>query len=290
MAIAGTALSDFRTEARALIMEKAARMISDADLNRWCNKGIRNWSSRVFWYERHIGLAVTANYPIIVLPSDFLKPMMIRYLDRGRMRDVDMTTHAEKTFAGIGRGTPFRFTNTPKQKRLIMSPAPSVGSYTTSVTGESGIDAVVTTIPVVSTSGFQLTGRILIGSEQIETYDNTSTSFKLCRRGDGDTTAAPHSGGSTVTECAIVVYAKCLPPDLSADVDVTLMPEQYTQAIPFYMAAMGEFKRGDVKKALALMETYKEMRLEAENEAMDQDDMSEGVKDEEFGTGAFGDI
>lgn len=290
MATAGTQLSDFRTEARALVMEKAARMISDADLNRWCNKGIRNWSSRVFWYERHIGLAVTAGYPIIVLPADFLKPMMIRYLDRGRMRDVDMTTHAEKTFAGIGRGTPFRFTNTPKQKRLIMSPAPVTSSLTTSLTGEGGISSSATSIPVVATAGFQLSGRILIDSEQIEYYNTSALFFLLARRGDGDTTPASHSGGATVTECGIIIYAKCLPPDLAADGDVTLMPEQYTQAIPFYMAAMGEFKRGDVKKAMALLEVYKEMRTEAENEAMDQDDMNEAVKDEEFGTGAFEDL
>jgi hypothetical protein len=295
MATAGTQLQDFRTEARALCMEKVARIITDAEMNRWCNKGIRNWSARVLWYERIIGLPAQANNPIIVLPGDFLKPLMIRYRDRGRLRDVDMTTHAERTFGGIGVGTPFRFTNTPKQKRLIMSPAPTVSSYTTTVTGEGGISPTATTIPVASTANFQLSGRILIdyglgAAEQVEYYNTDALDFLICRRGDGDTTPASHLAGAVVTEAALVIYAKCLPADLSNDTDVTLMPEQYTQAIPFYMAAMAEWKRGDIKKAMALWEQYKEMRKDAEDESRDQDDMSEGVKDEEFGTGAFGDI
>lgn len=294
MTITLTTLGDLRMEARALLMESKARTISDADLDRWANKGIRNWSTFVKWYERIVALPVTALNPILVLPVDTLALQMLRWQDRGRVRSVDMSTHAERTFGSIGSGNPFRYVNTPKNKRIIMSPAPTVGSYTTTLSGPLNITA--TTIPVVSTTNFPTSGRLILDNglgnqEQVEYYNTDATNFLLCRRGDGDTTAVTHSQICIVTEGKIVAYTKALPSDLVAVGDTSLMPEQYIQAIPFFMAGMGEMKRGDSKKGGDYLSTFKDMRDEAAEEAATEpNDGSEGVKDEEFGMGWFGDI
>lgn len=291
-----TTLADLRTEARALLMEKQARVISDDDLNRWANKGIRNWSAYVKWYERIVAFPITALNPILVLPDDTLSLQMIRWQDRGRMRSVDMSTHAERTFSSIGSGNPFRYVNTPKNKRLIMSPAPTVGSYTTTLSG--ALSDTATSIAVASVTNFPTTGRLIIdyglgNQEQVEYYnvDTATNSFLLCRRGDGDTAPVTHAPGATVYEGKIVVYTKAMPADLVNDTDRSLMPEQYIEAIPFFMAGYGEIKRGDTQKGSNFLETYKNLREEAAEEAaIEPNDGSEGIKDEEFGMGWYGDI
>lgn len=294
MAILVTALSDLRTEARALLMESVARMILDSDLNRWANKGINNWSAWVKWYERIVALPVVALNPVIQLPSDLLSLTMIRFQDRGRLRSVDMSTHAERTYGGPGSGNPFRYLNTPKNQRLITTPAPNVGSYVTTLT--QNINATQTTLPVASTLNFQLTGRLIIGDpagvfEQVEYYQTDATDFLLVRRGDGDTVARNWVATDNVTEGKLICYTKAMPPILVNDSDVSLLPTQWIDAIPFFMASMGERKRGDPDKAKELMGEYLRLRDEAVQDALTETaDSSEGVKDEEYGMGWIGDI
>ena len=68
---------------------------------------------------------------------------------------------------------------------------------TTTLNG--GIDNVVTTITVVSTSLFPTTGRIDIGTELITYTGKTGTTFTGCVRGANGSTAASHLTGVTVT-------------------------------------------------------------------------------------------
>jgi hypothetical protein len=68
---------------------------------------------------------------------------------------------------------------------------------TTTLNG--GIDNVVTTITVVSTSAFPTSGRIDIGTELITYTGKTPTTFTGCVRGANGSTAASHLTGVTVT-------------------------------------------------------------------------------------------
>lgn len=71
------------------------------------------------------------------------------------------------------------------------------GTQTTTLS--AGIDNLVTTINVVSTSGFSTpAGSILIDNELITYTGTTGTSFTGCTRGASGTTAASHSSGATV--------------------------------------------------------------------------------------------
>jgi hypothetical protein len=71
---------------------------------------------------------------------------------------------------------------------------------TSSSTLNGSIDAVVTTVTVVSTSAFTTTGAIWIDGEYITYSGKTATDFTGCTRGADGTTAASHSSGALVSQ------------------------------------------------------------------------------------------
>lgn len=70
----------------------------------------------------------------------------------------------------------------------------------------AGISSSVTTLPVVSTSGFQIPGTIRIGTEQISYSGVTSNTFTGCLRGVNGTTAAGHSSSAAVASVSDKLY------------------------------------------------------------------------------------
>jgi len=64
----------------------------------------------------------------------------------------------------------------------------------------ANISNSATTVPVVSTTGFQTTGSFIIGSEVITYTGKTSTSFTGCTRGQYGSSAASHLSGAYVGE------------------------------------------------------------------------------------------
>lgn len=64
----------------------------------------------------------------------------------------------------------------------------------------ANINNAVTTIPVVSTTGFQNAGALLIGAELITYTGKTATSFTGCVRGQFGSSNAAHVSGVYVTE------------------------------------------------------------------------------------------
>jgi hypothetical protein len=69
-------------------------------------------------------------------------------------------------------------------------------NYSTALT--SNIDQNVTTIPVVSTTGFSAVGDIMIDAELISYTGITATSFTGCTRGAAASQASAHTSGSLV--------------------------------------------------------------------------------------------
>lgn len=67
----------------------------------------------------------------------------------------------------------------------------------------AGINNAVTTIPVVSTTGFQNAGAIIIGSEVITYTGKTATSFTGCVRGQFGSSNAAHLAGVYVGEVQV---------------------------------------------------------------------------------------
>ena len=73
----------------------------------------------------------------------------------------------------------------------------------TSSTLNGGIDAVVTTITVVSTSAFTTSGAIWINGEYITYSGKTATDFTGCVRGADGTTAASQLSGAVVSQATL---------------------------------------------------------------------------------------
>lgn len=280
-------LLDLKTETRALINELTVRVISDADLTRWANFGIRDFSARAKQYERIVAKAVTAYQGEYSLPTDILKLKLARFQVKYRLEVVDLSKWASITFyTASPTGIPTYASMSPHDKIIRIYPPPSVSSPTTTLNGEGGIDSSTTTIEVVSTASFPKSGYILIENEQIR-YENTnSTNFLLCRRGDGDTTAAAHSGGTTVTEGRLVLTTAAMPPTLSADGDVLKFPDQWLNAICEFMAWKADVKRKNYDNAQVHFAEYVRIRDEAALENFwDSDDGSPAIKDEETDMG-----
>jgi len=281
--------SDIRTEARAIIQERTEAVVLDTDLNRWINYGGRDFTARVQWYQRLVALSVTARVGEITLPTDIIKVEMVRWKAGQRVRMVDKSTYAYATFAGAAQGEPVRCTVFPHDKRLMLEPAPSASSVTTTLNG--ALNNSVTTIPVAATSSFLADGFILVGSEQIRHFNKDATNFLLARRGDADTTAASHLNGATVTDGTLQLWCRSLPPDLSDDSTALKIPDQYIPIIAKYVAAqalMGPMQK--MPEGTAMLKEYKIAREEAREERFAETmDGCEGVKDEEFGMGWYGD-
>lgn len=74
----------------------------------------------------------------------------------------------------------------------------------------AGISNADTTIPVVSTTGFQNAGAIIIGSEVITYTGKTATSFTGCTRGQYGSSNAAHLAGDYVGEVQVPTGAVAL--------------------------------------------------------------------------------
>lgn len=283
-----TMLSDIITETRALLMEPTARFFTDAEITRWINYGIRDWSTRVLWYQRIVATRIVANVYEYQLPSDIMKVEMIRFQDKYRIRVVDESEWAQQTFVQAApAGIPWSALLYPHDKRIALTPPPVTSNAATTLT--ANINASVTTIPVVSTAGFTSRGRILIGTEQILYFALDGTNFLQCVRGDGDTTPATHSVTDVVDEGKMVIYTRALPPDLVNTTDVPKFPEQWIPALSIFAAYRGEMKRQQPEKANNLLSQYRSLREEAAQERMEiAKDGSFGVKDEELNMGFYG--
>ena len=74
----------------------------------------------------------------------------------------------------------------------------------------TNINNSVTTIPVVSTTGFQSAGALLIGAELITYTGKTATSFTGCTRGQYGSSNAAHVSGVYVTEGQVGIGSAAL--------------------------------------------------------------------------------
>ena len=106
---------------------------------------------------------------------------------------------------------------------LFLYPTPADDANADTLDGD--ITATDTTITLDDATGFQPSGRVIIGSEIIS-YDNTSsTDLQGCKRGLEESTAAIHLDGVAVTERNIIYTANREPNELREIMDETLVPD-----------------------------------------------------------------
>jgi len=283
-------LADLRRDVRSLVLEPAAHMFLDSELSTWLSLGIRDFSSRVLWYSRIVAKDVIANQFEYDLPADILKLELIRWNEQYRPRVLDEAEWSAATFlqTDVSKTYPdFAFLY-PHDKRLAIYPKPSATSPATTLNG--ALTAVATTITVASTAAFPTKGYLLIENEQVRYFATTATQFLLCRRGDGDTTAAAHADLVAVKSGQLQLYVRALPPDLTLSGDIPKLPDEYIEALTLYCGYRAYLKRQLYNEAGALNKLYLQKREEAMREREQATfDSGGGVKDQEYQTGYFSD-
>ena len=145
----------------------------------------------------------------------------------------------------------------------------------TTVNASSGLSAAVTTITVASTTGFDSTGTLFIGGEQITYTGISGNDFTGCTRGANSTTAATIANGTTVTQFdgggvprnivrtpdnnyllypypdkqyTLIFDYFTFPSDLSAHGDTTSIPDRFAPVIVDGAAAFVYQYRGEIQQ------------------------------------------
>ena len=130
--------------------------------------------------------------------TEVLTAGVVRYSVPATTKTVDYNTFRVIKDSDLGvTGGRLKILNYNDYVNHFITQEDEINSTTTSTTHTDS----VTTITVTSTSGFDATGTLFIGNEQITyTAIGSSTTFTGCTRGAGSTTAATIASGITVTQ------------------------------------------------------------------------------------------
>ena len=130
--------------------------------------------------------------------TEILTAGVVRYSLPTTTKTVDYNTFRVIKDSDLGvTGGRLKILNYNDYVNNFITQEDEINSTTTSTTHTDS----VTTITVTSTSGFDATGTLFIGNEQITyTAIGSSTTFTGCTRGAGSTTAATIASGVTVTQ------------------------------------------------------------------------------------------
>ena len=130
--------------------------------------------------------------------TEVLTAGVVRYSVPATTKTVDYNTFRVIKDSDLGvSGGRLKILNYNDYVNHFITQEDEINSTTTSTTHTDS----VTTITVTSTSGFDATGTLFIGNEQITyTAIGSSTTFTGCTRGAGSTTAATIASGVTVTQ------------------------------------------------------------------------------------------
>lgn len=236
-------LGEIRTLTRTLLSEPTGSYWSDAELNNYINLGSLDFCTRTNCIES-IGTQSTVQYQADYdPPDDYLTIKQIEYI-RGNTVYPVFIADLKEFFTGI-----VRVSNTAPNDmsfwdgQIRLGNRLSNGASSTTLGGN--ISASATTITVADSSGLPRVGRVIIGSEVIGYYDNSSNTLSACQRGLEGTTAATHTLGDTVTHRDLWVYYNKKDATLSSDTDTPNIPNQFHSALAYYAAALGRRKSKD---------------------------------------------
>ena len=130
--------------------------------------------------------------------TEVLTAGVVRYSVPATTKTVDYNTFRVIKDSDLGvTGGRLKILNYNDYVNHFITQEDEINNTTTSTTHTDS----VTTITVTSTSGFDATGTLFIGNEQITyTAIGSSTTFTGCTRGAGSTTAATIASGVTITQ------------------------------------------------------------------------------------------
>lgn len=164
----------------------------------WANRGINLWTVEQGSFPLTTGQAI---YPIPTDTIDLLDHVIRTQATTLDQIDINISRIAEPTYSSIpnklAQGRPIQ----------LWFNRQTGAEYTTTITLAQSINAVVTTIPLSTTTGLPAAGFIKIDNEVISYPNIDGNSLVNCARGQNGTTAASHA----ITPTPPVVTVQNLP-------------------------------------------------------------------------------
>lgn len=228
-------LSALRTDLVRAIADKNSRHLTTTDLNRIINQAQDQWALDTEALERSTAFATTRGVNYLSPPANFIRPKSLIYQEVWSVDPLEGGIHEfgrRWGWQGAFSGFPQKYVIYEGLIRLW--PAPSATSATTTLS--DALTATSTSAPVASLSPFRTNGTALIDSEIMEYFGQGTLALSNLRRGIGQTTAAAHSSGATVTVGDVRMQYFARPTALSADTDSSEVPDRYTHIVIMWAA------------------------------------------------------
>jgi len=238
-------LAQLRAFTRTLLSEPTASYWSDSELNDYINDGMGMFCDETDCLDdisTDSAVAYKADY---TCPSDWTKIQKIEFVRGNSVYQVYSATLYEM-YRGFTRNT----SSQPYKANIIGNTIrfdTRISNAANASTLDGAITAADTTITVADSSGFPREGRIIIGSEVIEYWNNDGDNEELevCSRGMEGTTAATHADKVAVTFRDIKIYHYKRPVTMTSDSDTNELPAQFENCAAHYAAYIGRMKSKD---------------------------------------------
>lgn len=242
------ALSALRTRLKVKLTDQNTRILTNAQLDTLLNEALEMWVDETEELYQEDAFDVVAKQFNYDAPADILA---IKYASWGpaSYSPIEPVGYTEFQEGGglqlnAGNGVPSMVmlegsnsSNNPTDLRYRIWPPPSATSTSTTLSG--AITAGTVSISIVSTSGWRTRGWALVDSEKFyyQDLDTSTKQLKLCRRGQGNTTAASHSSGATIKQCDVILKYTRRPAALSSDADVPEINQRFHKYLLNYALA-----------------------------------------------------
>lgn len=236
-------LAQIRAKLARVLIDPNSRFLNSTALNAIINEAQDQFALDTEILDRITGLVVTAGVNRVTPPSDMIRPTKFVYRDYWPMGPTNIVEFTEQWgFYGPFSSWPFKWEVFDND--ILLNPAPSESSPTTTINDTGGISSSDTSVTVADASALPVNGIIKIESEVIEYFNKSSNTLNNLRRGIGGTTAASHADTTTVTLCLMRMAYTARFKTLSNDNDVSEVPDRYIHVL-VDQAALMAFTQGN---------------------------------------------
>jgi hypothetical protein len=230
--------------------------IRASTMYRWLDDGVRLITSQLGWnLTDWTAMAAKTEQPIYamnplfqIVDQAYAKQLRCRVLNQPEADSIypGRGTQAQSVQAYIFRAT--------DHLDIGFQPVPNFDDPTTTL--GAGIDALVTTVPVTSATGFLPFGFVLVEEELIQYQLITGGNLLSCTRGAGGTLAVAHTGGVEVTHCSFWVKGARSPGTITRDTSIVEVPLGWVSLLNHYVLAMARQYQGEYPVSQALLAEF----------------------------------
>jgi len=211
-------------------MDKNLRYLDATAINSIINEAQDQLALDTEILERITGLRVTAGVNRVTPPADMIRPTKFVYRDYWNMGPTNIVEFTEQMgFYGPFSSWPFKWE--VFEGDILLNPSPSETSPATTINDAGGISASDTSVTVADAAAFPVNGIFVVENETIEYFNRSGNVLNNLRRGIGGSVAATHADTTALTLCLLRMAYFARFKTLSADADVSEVPDRYIHVL-----------------------------------------------------------